>query len=124
MEQYMTIKTKFNKETKTYKMTYYDELNQIHRDNGPAEIIWDEDGIIYERYYKDGKLHRDNGPAEIRYYRGEIVNLEKYFKNGIPHREDGPAFISYNCWGSIITESYWLNGKEITEELQIMMMGG
>jgi len=69
---------------------YYNENNQLHREDGPA--VEYECGI--KRWYKNGLLHRLDGPATIWespdcvdwYYQGKYINVisqkefEKYIK--------------------------------------------
>ena len=94
---------------KTYKVIvmkdftkWYNESNQLHRENGPA-IEW-ADGN--KKYYINGKLHREDGPA-AEYANGD----KKYYINDKPHREDGPAIEFVD--GSKL---YFVNGKRLTEQ--------
>jgi antitoxin component YwqK of YwqJK toxin-antitoxin module len=50
--------------------------------DGPAMIIYSiTDGIIFrELYHENGNLHRENGPASIEYQEDNII--EKYYING------------------------------------------
>ena len=61
---------------------------------------------------------------EIWYYNNGNIQREYYFINNEYHREDGPAIICYYGNGNIEVEYYFINGKEITDELQIMVMKG
>ncbi len=61
---------------------YYNEHDQLHREDGPA--IEYANGDKY--WYQNGKYHREDGPAIER------VNGNKFWhQNGKYHREDGPA---------------------------------
>jgi hypothetical protein len=68
------------------------------------------DGRKTTEYFKDGKKHRENGPAIIHYDANGIVRIEEYFINDKRHRENGPAVIHYNEDGNIKYKSYYLNG--------------
>ncbi len=61
-----------------------DDDNQLHRDDGPAEI-W-PDGT--KQWYQHGKHHRDGGPAVIRW-----DGTQEWYQHGEYHRDDGPAVI-------------------------------
>lgn len=61
-------------------------------------------------YYLVGELlHREDGPAEILYENGKIIR-ESYFVKGIRHRDDGPAVIHYNLKGETIYAANWVKG--------------
>ena len=70
----------------------------LHREDGPAERHWDEEGrLMRETYLQCGVLHRDpkEGPAEIlRSYRSgrEVIFRETYCLYNEPYRDpkDGP----------------------------------
>jgi len=61
---------------------YYNDLNQFHREDGPA--IEYANGDKY--WYLNDQIHRVDGPA-IEYASGE----KYWYRNGLSHREDGPA---------------------------------
>jgi hypothetical protein len=47
-------------------------------------------------YTKDGKLHREDGPAYIKYDENGIIKDERYYLNNELFRHDnGPTWISY-----------------------------
>lgn len=54
--------------------------------------------ILYKKY---GRLHREDGPAKIIYYKHGTKSYEEYLKNGESHREDGPAYVEYDPDGLI-----------------------
>jgi len=61
---------------------YYNDLNQYHREDGPA--IERADG---DNYYNDlNQLHREDGPA-IEWADGD----KAWYRNDLLHREDGSA---------------------------------
>ena len=94
---------------KTYKVEvtetvtkWYNESNELHRENGPA-FEWANGR---KEYYINGELHREDGPA-IEYASGSKF----YCINGEPHREDGPATERAN--GS---KAYYINGEELSKK--------
>ena len=76
---------------------WYDENNNLHREDGPAVICT----YGSQFWYKHGKQHREDGPAVIS------TTYEEWWCNGKLHREDGPAF----KYHSNIVEKWYLNGK-------------
>ncbi len=79
---------------------YYNELGQLHRDDGPALIT--TDGSEY--WYLHGSRHRIGGPAFIRNH------VVAYYDNGQLHRLDGPA-VEYTD-GRI---EYWIKNIRYSE---------
>lgn len=75
-------------------------------------------------YYEDGKPRRSNGPAQILYYENGVVDCEFYYVNGKRHREDGPALIIYNEDGNVLYEEYWLNGIQYEDIFKWMVVVG
>lgn len=65
------------------------------------------------QYYKNGRLHREDGPAEIRFYDNGNISHECYYNNGATHRDDGPAKTnySYSSNGAVIQDLYYRHGK-------------
>ena len=75
------------------------------------------DGSIAEQSWRlNGELHRDDGPAEIIYRRDGSIYWQEWYLNGKRHRSDGPASIKYKRDGSIERQEWWLNGKKLTKE--------
>lgn len=92
------------------------EHGQLHREDGPAVIIYYEDGTVgSEKWYKNGELHREDGPAEIHYNEDNSVWREYWYVNGDLHRLDGPAEIYYDENGKIEVEAYSYQGEELSE---------
>lgn len=101
----------------------YDEI--LHREDGPARIVFDENSgdVSYEEYYKNGALFRKDGPAFIRYHSNGNIAHETYctmpvpedepWKIGIRHREGGPAEIEYYEDGSIMQTNWYIDDKLI-----------
>ena len=104
---------------------WYNEMGQLHREDGPAfegvsgDKEWylndqchREDGPAVEwasghkEWYLNGQLHREDGPA-IESADGD----KKWWLNGQRHREDGPA-VEYTDG----IKKWYLNGQELTEE--------
>ena len=80
---------------------YYNNVEQLHRDDGPA-VEW-ANGTRH--WYQNGVKHRENGPAI------ESVNGHKlWLQNGLLHRTDGPA-VEW-CDGD---KRWYINGEELTE---------
>ena len=75
---------------------YYDDLNQLHREDGPA--IEYANGT--KSWYLNSQRHREDGPA-IEYADGSKC----WYRNDQRHREDGPA-IEYADG----RKEYWLLG--------------
>jgi hypothetical protein len=76
-----------------------DDLNEFHREDGPAVIA--QKGSKF--WYKHGKYHRIGYPAIIWHNENE-----EWWVDGNRHRLDGPAFTSTNglC-------RWWINGEQI-----------
>jgi hypothetical protein len=61
-------------------------------ENGNVEIEQYYKSKEHGEYY----LHRENGPAYIIYNRDGTKNIENYWLENCFHRIDGPAFNCYN----------------------------
>ncbi len=96
--------------------SFYYINNNIHRDNGPAIIIYSKyPEIEQEIYYCNGVIHRKNGPAVIEYSNKKIKNIN-YIENGQLHRAEGPAHIKYLDNQNGNTENqYYFRGKRIPD---------
>lgn len=88
------------------QISYYNEHNDLHREDGPAIEYTNGD----KEWYLNGKLHREDGPARL--IRNETH--QEWYKNGQEH--------SYNGQPSIFimkpTENYirWAeNGQNIID---------
>ena len=75
--------------------------------------------IDSECYLKGGKLHRENGPAQILYYENGNVKREYYYKDFKLHNENGPAIICYDENGNIESEECYINNKLILNNKEI-----
>ena len=113
------------KETDSYgTICYYNDLNQLHREDGPA--IEYADGSKY--WYLNGQNHREGGPAIEHadgtkcWYRNDQSHREDgpaieeadgekhWYRNDQLHREDGPAIERANG-----TKLWHLNGQNLSE---------
>ena len=98
------------------KTSYY-RGKKLHREDGPAEIRYYEDGSPEtESYYKDGLRHREDGPAWITYFEEGGVAREQYLLNYNHHREDGPAILDYHPNGHVRQQIYCKNNKRHRED--------
>lgn len=85
---------------------------QKHRDNGPAELTYSQNGILEsERWLRFDQEHRVGGPA-CRYYRNGVLDREGWSLNGKFHRDDGPAITMYFD-GQIEYELFKLDGLDV-----------
>jgi hypothetical protein len=88
------------KETDSYgTICYYNDLNQYHREDGPA--IEYANGTKW--WYLNDQLHREDGPA-VEWDNGD----RSWHLNSQRHREDGPAIERAN--GS---KSWYFRDKRI-----------
>jgi len=95
----------------------------LHRENGPAKVLYMNNNLIFEQYYINGLWHREDGPAYIEYYSNKIIKYEGYYIRNKIHRENGPAYINYYPSGEPFNKGYCINGKyfnssNFEEELQ------
>ena len=81
---------------------YYNNLCQLHREDGPAIVYADNTKV----WYQNGVLHREDGPAIER-----TDGTKEWYQNGKRHRADGPAIE----WETGKKE-WWLNGTPCTEQ--------
>lgn len=89
----------------------------LHRTNGPALQIWNEDGqIIYEIWSKNGKWHRKDGPAQTEWYDNGNKKSEKWYKKGVMHRENGSAFQEWYQNNQPMREEWLKNGEWYRED--------
>ena len=122
------------------KQEVFKHYNKLYRDDGPAEIWYNDDGSLYTiMYYTHGKIHRADGPAyilynnqgqpkrtayylddvktkEIGYYDNGKIKYIIYYDNNKKHKLDGPAFIVYNTIGDIEQAKYYLKDKEYNKK--------
>jgi antitoxin component YwqK of YwqJK toxin-antitoxin module len=84
------------------------------------------DGNVLREVYlnENNKMHREDGPAEIMYYSNRQVCSEKYYIEGRLHRIDGPAYIGYSGNGIVEVEEYFLNGIKYEDMFKYSVMVG
>lgn len=90
-----------------HKIDYFD---------GPLNkrAMVDKPNMWREYWTKDGKLHRDSGPAYIIYH-NDIDNdfrTTLWYKDGKMHRIGGPAEEHYGRSGALKEEVWWMDGLE------------
>lgn len=107
----MTIKVSYYPNKQVNKVRYFNSDGDHHREDGPAQLWYQENGKIYQEIYqKNGQLHREDGPAVIYYEEdGTSIHHIQHWIDGKAHKEDGPAFITYMD-GEKSMEGYWKNG--------------
>lgn len=101
------------------------QSGQLHSyDDNPALVFYnDENNIIREEWYKNGKPHRDNDEPAVRHYPinkktkkykkyQDVYEILYYFKEGKLHRDDNPAFIyqEYYINNETMIKVYYQNG--------------
>lgn len=83
------LRKRYKKVTHAYEEYKDGNLINIykHRIGKPAIIIYRNNHISEIQYWKYGKLHREHGPAII-IYDGMNCNIEKWYKNGLALSEE------------------------------------
>ena len=76
--------------------------------------VYKNDNTI--KYFFNNEFHRNDGPADISYYDNGDIKFEFYLRNGVIHRIDGPAAIFHNSDGFIENEWHVFNGKEFNSK--------
>ena len=96
---------------------YKENTKEYHRENGPAYILYYENGAKqFENYHLNNKLHNENGPASIHYDMDGNLTYQQWSTKRKFHNENGPARIWYNKDGSIKDRQWWIDDKQLTEE--------
>lgn len=103
------------------KVWYKD--NMIHRDFGPARIVYDIScDITIIEYYKNGVIDNGNKPARVHFSKKRIKS-EEWFCNGQYHNIDGPAIIYYNRLSPGNEEDfYYIIGNKLTFKQYIKVL--
>lgn len=84
------------------EIAFLDTEGEFHRENGPARLLFNEDGTFRRENWIHGSLHDENMPAVL-----DGNGSFEYRKNGFLHRENGPA-----RWDAESNKiEFWLNGK-------------
>ena len=83
-------KIKSFRDTGGWGWKYFDAQDQLHRDNGPAELVMSPHMIGKTvKWFKHGKLHRIGGPAEIRFNNEDnIISYVRYYINGVQYTKE------------------------------------
>ena len=90
-----------------------DENRQMNLDGKYTE--YNSDGSInYIVYRKDAKMHREDGSA-FTVYNDEEIRSEAYYVNGTPSRASGPARIDYYDDGTVEKETFFVGGSKTKE---------
>jgi hypothetical protein len=88
---------------------WFNSLDNKHRVDKPAEIWYENEKIIEERWYYNGYLHNKKAPAITQYGKEKVCI---YAKNGEVHNKRGPATIRYRQDGTAYGVGYFLRGVE------------
>ena len=106
---------------KTKRFEYWEVGGKLHRLNGPAQIEYDEDGLmIGEEWFTNNILHRLGGPARTLYNSNGYVVCEHWYENGVPPFGliDGIVQKGYNpeknCLSTQQTKTHLLGGGQRT----------
>lgn len=97
-----------------YKNTLWYKEGRLHRDDGEAMALADEDGtVIWREWWREGLCHRDGDePAKIIKGAGEggTDDSKSWLQDGVLHREKGPAVLVPGQY-----EAYWNHGVKLCE---------
>jgi antitoxin component YwqK of YwqJK toxin-antitoxin module len=97
--------------------TWKNKFGQLHRDSGPAFIVYHKNGNIkLEEFFTNGCLNREDGPARISYYSDGSIQFKIFMSNNLRSRKDGCATLWYNGDGSVAFENYYLYGKYLGKD--------
>jgi hypothetical protein len=89
----------------------------LHREDGPAYILYDGDHVESELWAQNGAFHREDGPAVTRYFSNGMPRIEEWYYQGREHRDGGPAEITYDEIAAsegqqvIEDEVWWSHGQ-------------
>jgi len=95
-------RTWFHPDGNKYREIYY-KNNEKHKDDGPAEIVYNSDcKVLWESYYKNGIQHHDGDvPSTVSYYTDGKLAEEQYYHHGVLYRPNNkPCWIEYKRNGS------------------------
>lgn len=107
---------------KGYRVSrYMNKHGDLHREDGPALIVYDRSETTIEYYYWNGSVHREDGPALVYKTNDGVFLQEKYFVNDVLHREDGPAVIRRTPSGVILEEHFYKHGTLLQEINQVKL---
>jgi antitoxin component YwqK of YwqJK toxin-antitoxin module len=68
-----------------YNYRFVNDKEETHNENGPAVVDFfpETDKIRSIQYYQNGKLHREGGPASILFYENGDIKIVGYYLNGV-----------------------------------------
>ena len=93
-----------------------DNRNRLHNKKGPAIVRYDQTGKVEkEAYYIRGDLHREDGPA-IVIYRGKEIIKEWWYRLGRLHRIGAPAIIRKYPPEYHDAEEWYIIGKKCKKQ--------
>jgi len=99
---------------------YYNSDNELHREGGPARIVYFDNGdVADEYYYKNGLQHRDDGPAVIAYHPNGNVHYERYYRRDQQHCVGGPAVTEYYNDGTVNFKRYYIYGCRVGQAVPV-----
>lgn len=81
-----------------------------------AFVLKDKNRLLY---IVDGKIHRDNGPAQIIFENHDPYPMIyfTYYRYNSLHCETGPAYVVYNTrLINPVEEAYFLNDSELSKQ--------
>jgi hypothetical protein len=104
------------------KETWRNADDQLHREDGPASIIYYPDGTKqWEHWFLNGESHRVGGPADLLWKEG-YLGYEAWKQHGRFHRENGPATTTYTKLGTGLMKKWYLNGYSYPEKRWAYLM--
>jgi hypothetical protein len=91
---------------------YLNDDGKFHRLNGPA-FEWLKNHFAFpgHSFWVNGKRHRIGGPSNLVFYNQKILE-QLWYKNNLCHRLNAPAEIFYNDFGKTKVFFYEF-GKQI-----------
>tara|TARA_R110002049_G_scaffold1641_3_gene12448 strand:+ start:14820 stop:15728 length:909 start_codon:yes stop_codon:yes gene_type:complete len=95
--------------------TKYYNLDKLHREDGPAELLIINDVVILEDWRIDGRHHREDAPAYIERYPDGQISHELWCLHGQWHREGEPARRLWRADGQLWGEEWYINSKHHNE---------
>lgn len=95
----------------------------LFKDGRPNKLRFEKGKLKSEIYVdRKGRYNRDDGPAVIIYGENGELRAEFWCRDDNYHREDGPAKIFYDSKGNIADKFYYYEGQKITDEFQLSLI--
>lgn len=91
--------------TKTTDMYLADNL--LHRENGPAWVVYENNVKREEIYYIHGMIHRMCLPAIITYHNDGTINSQEWFMYGKRSRFNDEPTVTYQYANGTFKEKNW-----------------